>query len=346
MRTLALCAATFVALAASGRAEDGMKAELASRSFRFVYQATVKDVPEGAKSLRVWVPVPVDTAEQTVSDIQAKLASGDASVAKPIAEIGSVTEVGGVPVTVKVSDIANGVGRSLCVETPGKAISLELFFDVVRRETRGGGKASDAELEEALSPDKMIPLDGKVARIADGLETKPDTLLTARELYDHVLGEMKYDKPDDGGKWGRGDSEWACEGRYGNCTDFHSYFMGLARRKHIPARFEMGFSIPGGDEKEKAVGGYHCWAYFWVDGQGWVPVDISEADKIADKNPAKVEYFFGTIDADRFTMTGGRDLVLDPMPAAGPLNFFVYPYIEVDGKPHKGFDKAFKRINK
>jgi transglutaminase-like putative cysteine protease len=115
--------------------------------------------------------------------------------------------------------------------------------------------------------------------------------------------------------------------------------MGLARTKGIPARFEMGFSIPGGDEKEAKVGGYHCWAYAWVDGHGWLPVDISEADK----NPAKAEYFFGTLDAERVTMTGGRDLTLDPSPAEGTLNFFVYPYGEVDGKKVEGITKAFKR---
>jgi len=36
--------------------------------------------------------------------------------------------------------------------------------------------------------------------------------------------------------WGRGDAKWACDAKFGNCTDFHSYFMGLARSKGPPAR--------------------------------------------------------------------------------------------------------------
>jgi transglutaminase-like putative cysteine protease len=150
---------------------------------------------------------------------------------------------------------------------------------------------------------------------------------------------MKYDKPEGDKGWGRGDAEWACDAKFGNCTDFHSYFMGLARTKGMPARFEMGFSIPGGEEKEAKVGGYHCWAYVWIDGHGWMPVDISEADK----NPAKAEYFFGTLDADRVTMTGGRDLTLEPAPASGKQNFLVYPLAEVDGKK-VDVTRAFKRI--
>jgi transglutaminase-like putative cysteine protease len=151
---------------------------------------------------------------------------------------------------------------------------------------------------------------------------------------------MSYAKPE-GLPWGRGDSEWACDARVGNCTDFHSYFMGLARSKGLAARFEMGFPVPGGPEREAKVGGYHCWAYVWIEGHGWLPVDISEADK----HPEKSDYFFGTLDADRVTMTGGRDLVLSPAPAEGPLNFFVYPYAEVDGKKVEGVTREFKRIN-
>ncbi len=61
----------------------------------------------------------------------------------------------------------------------------------------------------------------------------------------------------------------------------------------IPARFEIGFPVPGA--AEGAIPGYHCWAEFFLDGVGWVPVDISEAWK----DPKKHDYFFGTLDADR-----------------------------------------------
>jgi transglutaminase-like putative cysteine protease len=187
----------------------------------------------------------------------------------------------------------------------------------------------------------MIPLDGKVSAIAASMQIPDDPRAAARALYDHTLERMKYDKPDDGGGWGRGDAEWACDARYGNCTDFHSYFMGLARARGMAARFEMGFPIPAGDEEVAQVGGYHCWAYVWIEGHGWWPVDISEADKY----PEKTDYFFGRLDPDRVTMTGGRDLQLEPAPAQGPVNFFVYPYVEIDGESSKAFTRSFQRTN-
>jgi hypothetical protein len=45
------------------------------------------------------------------------------------------------------------------------------------------------------------------------------------------------------------------------------------------------------------------------------------------------EYYFGNLTADRVALSIGRDLTLVPKQDGPPLNFFVYPYAEVDGKP-------------
>lgn len=281
------------------------------RQFEFTYHASVNELPEGARSLRLWIPIPEDSPDQRIERLQV-------DSTHPYV----------------IEDIRNGTGRSLCVTSPAEPIDVTVRFVTTRYETTGGGQASQAELDASLKPDRMIPLKGKVAAMAASTPVDGDATEVSRALYDHTLDRMNYDKPDGGG-WGRGDAEWACDARYGNCTDFHSYFIGLARAKGIPARFEMGFSVP--DEETATIGGYHCWAFFWDPGHGWVPVDISEADK----HPERAEYFFGTLDDDRVTMTGGRDLVLEPEPAQGPLNFFVYPYAEVDGRPFDGVKKSF-----
>ncbi len=310
-----------------------------SRTFGFVYHSSVQEVPAGTRQVRVWIPVPIDTLDQTIHDVRVRGLAGNTSfeIAPEEFDRGEFDgEKAGVQWSAR--DFRSGTGRSLCVTT-AKPVELEVTFEVTRYETHGGGEATSEELREYLEADSLIPLGGKVSEVAGSLPGSDDPNQTARELYNHTLDRMKYDKPD-GGKWGRGDAEWACDSGYGNCTDFHSYFMGLARTKGIPARFEMGFPVPGGDEPEKEVSGYHCWAFYWSEGHGWVPVDISEADK----HPEKAEYFFGTLDHDRVTMTEGRDVELDPKPAAGTLNFFVYPYVEVDGSPWSGVTRSFKRF--
>ena len=69
---------------------------------------------------------------------------------------------------------------------------------------------------------------------------------------------------------------------------------------------------------------------FWAEGKWW-PVDISEADKYT----ALSTYYFGHHPANRIELSRGRDLVVDPAPASGPINFLAYPVLEVAGQPKK-----------
>ncbi len=133
--------------------------------------------------------------------------------------------------------------------------------------------------------------------------------------------KAKNDKTDY--TFGNGNSIYACDIGVGNCTDYHSYFMSLCRTLDIPARFHMGFNIPNKEgETEGPIGGYHCWADYYMQEEGWTPVDISESDK----DPSKEDYFFGTLNKDRVEFVVGRDLKLKNRPSTE--NFFVYPIVE------------------
>mgnify|MGYP004142416855 CR=1 FL=1 len=79
-----------------------------------------------------------------------------------------------------------------------------------------------------------------------------------------------------------------------------------------------------------AAGGYHCWAEFFAEGQWW-PIDISEADKYT----SLATYYFGHNPANRLELSRGRDLVVEPGPKSGPINFLAYPVLEVNGESIK-----------
>jgi transglutaminase-like putative cysteine protease len=215
--------------------------------------------------------------------------------------------------------------------------TVEVRYRVVRKE-KAAYPASNAETARYLRPEKLVPINetfrGLAQKAAAG---KIDDLQRAKALYDHVMGRMRYDKSGTG--WGRGDAVYACDARTGNCSDFHAYFIALARSIGIPARFAIGATIPA-DKNEGTIEGYHCWAEFLADGR-WVPVDISEAWK----NPKLADYYFGHNPANRFELTKGRDLVVDPEPASGPINFLAYPLLEMNGevvKPETTF--IFRRV--
>jgi hypothetical protein len=92
----------------------------------------------------------------------------------------------------------------------------------------------------------------------------------------------------------------------------------------------MALDFPLSAEHVGSISGYHCWAEFFVEPYRWIPVDASEAWK----HPEKRDYFFGAYDENRVQFTVGRDIRHEPRQQGDPLNYFIYPYAEVDGKPY------------
>lgn len=293
-----------------------------SREFEFTYGAAVNELPAGAK-VRVWIPVPQSNEYQQVEQI------GQSLPAEP--SVGTESKFGNKILYFETAAPESG------------AFDFSVTYQVNRNEVLGLKSKSDAGISEAerklfLAPDAKVPIDGKPVELLAGLDLPADNPLKLGELlYNKVDDHMKYDKSRPG--YGNGDSVWACDSRFGNCTDFHSLFISMTRSQGVPSRFEIGFPLPP-ERGEGDIGGYHCWALFYADGHGWVPVDISEADK----HPDMKNYYFGNLTEDRVTFSTGRDLTLVPKQDGEPLNFFVYPYVEVDGQvwPNDKMEKHFK----
>jgi transglutaminase-like putative cysteine protease len=300
---------------------DAASSSVKARRVSLVYETKMPEVPAGTAELKVWIPK----------------ARQEGSVQRVVAQ-----DVKGPPgSTVIDGRDATGETSFWCVVVPKPtgSTTVTATYDVVRTEQknndfRGAGVAAltgaDRErLASALAPNVRVPNEGLPSELAASVAPgEKNSLNVARALYDTVLSRMRYDKSGTG--WGQGDTLWACGSGYGNCTDFHSMFMSFARSRGIPARFFMGMSIPEARGKG-SVGGYHCWAEFFVPELGWVPVDISEADK----HPELAQYYFGSLTEDRVSFTLGRDLRLNPAPASGVQNFFIYPIAEADGKTVK-----------
>jgi transglutaminase-like putative cysteine protease len=311
MRLLSLLVLFLAALASRG--VDNPDIVKGTDQFEFVYRVKL---PEIKGEARVWMPLAKTDAFQTVTE-----------------------EKLSIPMKwekVQDRDYANDI----CVLYPQPADSgktIEIRYRVVRKE-KIAYSATEAEAAHYLRPEKLVPINETFRTLAQKATAgKTDDLERAKALYDHVIGRMRYDKSGTG--WGRGDAMYACDARTGNCTDFHAYFIALARSIGMPARFAIGATIPA-DKNEGTIEGYHCWAEFLADGR-WVPVDISEAWK----NPKLANYYFGHNPANRFELTKGRDLIVDPEPASGPINFLAYPLLEMDGeviKPETTF--IFRRI--
>ena len=315
--------AIVVAAIGSGVAKGPIANSNSARRFEFVYQVKVEPAPGG--TLKVWIPVATSDDNQDV--ILKGVSSPVPTQTRRDPEYGN---------SVLYGEIQNA-------EAPA---TLSLTYEVTRKEYSRGGlsdlmrynRDSDPappDLARFLAPDRLVPVNSRFqAMAADITRGKNGDVEKAYAIYDYVFHTLRYDKSGTG--WGRGDAMWACDSKHGNCTDFHSLFMALMRAEKIPARFEIGFPLPAtGNQGD--IPGYHCWSEFYLSGLGWVPVDISEAWK----DPAKHDFFFGSLDTKRVQFTIGRDLTLNPPQGGPPLNYFVYPYVELNGQPYDHVEKKF-----
>src|SRR5258708_2046084 len=309
LRKLTLLVVVFFALGLFAPAQ-------AVRHFTFHYGFTVQDVPAGER-VRVWFPAAHPDLYQEVRVLSA---------------------TGGLPLKkTRESRFGNEIYYAESSKAKPGDLHFEVVYDVVRHEhlTLGinhprlqDASLSKKESQQYLLADKLVPITGLPAELATQVTAGKTTQLDkARAIYDYVFANMRYDKTGTG--WGQGDVLYACDAKKGNCTDFHSLFIAMARSQGIPARFEIGFSLPS-DKRSFDIAGYHCWAEFFEQQNGWVPVDISEAWKHQEKK----DYFFGAHDVDRVQFSLGRDLKLNPAQQWDPLNYFVYPYVEIGGKSY------------
>lgn len=281
-------------------------------NFDFLYRAKLPELTENA---RMWIPLPATDEFQTV-EVKSILAPGEQ-------EILHDQKYGNKILFLK-----------LAPEDSGKTVAIR--FQTQRREKTVHVDANSTP-EQFLEPERLVPNNEEFQTIAaEVVEGKKGELVRARAIYDHVIERMSYIKVGSG--YGKGNAVYACDARTGNCTDFHAYFIAVARAAGIPARFAIGASIPSSRD-EGGISGYHCWAEFYSDGKWW-PVDISEGDKYSPLST----YYFGHHPANRIEFSRGRDLVVEPGPQSGPINFLAYPVLEVAGKLEKvKVDFSFNR---
>jgi hypothetical protein len=299
--------------------------------FEFLYQASLPHLQEAmgeghselrsggaVDDVRMWIPLPETDAFQTI-EIREIRAPGEQRILTD-------QRYGNKVLFLKLGPLDSHK-------------TIVMRFEVKRRE-KSVHSDDRSNVRRYLEPERMVPVDDKFRSIArEVLAGKTGDLVRARALYDHTIDRLRYMKYGQG--YGEGNAVRACDAASGNCTDFHSYFIALARAAGIPARFAIGAAIPS-ERNDGGIDGYHCWAEFYAEDKWW-PVDISEADKYT----SLATYYFGHHPANRIELSRGRDLIVEPGPVSGPINFLAFPVLEVGGKqvPVKP-QFSFRRMHK
>jgi transglutaminase-like putative cysteine protease len=286
-----------------------------SHTVIFTYEASYPVLRKAVGRFDVWIPLPWHDENQEITQLVAFAPGSGEMTQEP--------------------EYGNRLFHFTSGRRGGVAISIRISFRMERFEVRYDDLSSKPaappdpppNLPRYLTADRFSPIDDEIkalaARITKGSSS---TEGKARAIYDHVVENMKLDKSGD--DWGRGDLKYITSTKKGNSLDLSAAFVGLSRAADIPARVVLGFKLPR-EPKKGTLKGYHAWAEFYLEGLGWVPVDCADAVSDASLRDAR----FGTIDPYRVQISVGRDIMLQPPQAGDPINYWLYPYGEGDGKP-------------
>ena len=322
------------------------------RTFTFNYIVIIES--SNGKKIELWIPIPQSSPVQTIENIEIESDGLNYSIEEEKVHGNQYLYINHVDgsfneKTISISFITN---RKEHQNMEYDGVFSEDYLDAYSMVSTGD-TFSEVIKNNRLSKNNIRGIYdyvlsgmhyGKPKNIGD--EYYNDPWLNSHEKYgnkgvsrDEVVSLYQQAKSEGGDyTFGNGNSLYACEIGVGNCTDYHSYFMSLTRTLGLPTRFHMGFPISA--ENEGTVGGYHCWADFYVEGEGWHPVDISEADKA----PSKKDYYFGTVCENRVEMMVGRDFVLEGY-GEETVNLFIYPLLEINDEPSTSFTKHFSYNN-
>ncbi len=292
------------------------------RSGNIVFTVTV-DASEDSKDVRLWIPYPVSNSEQAIEDVRI-----DGNFTK--SGIYREKETGNLALYAEWTKAAKE--RSLTLSFNASAMEL------IKKDSPTEESDIPVEIREYLKSTEFIPTDGKVREIAlQVTKGKKKVSEKARAVYEWVVENTYRDQNVKG--CGVGDVEKMLVQKGGKCADISSVFVAVARAAGVPAREVFGLRL-GKKDNEDMTGGHHCWVEFYVPGYGWVPADPADVRKAMLTNnldlkgaQSYIDYYFGAVDEYRIAVArGGRGYYLSPHQNDKPLNYFMYPYAEVNGK--------------
>jgi len=278
---------------------------------------------ESAETAQLWLPYPVSNENQLVENMIINSNYNYSSIQR---------------------EQENGI-MILYAEwiKPQEFPQLTLSFDITRNEIIMKNFPLEdgplpVDLEKYLLPTNLGPITGTVKEHADEITEGKTTILSkATAIYDYLVEHGERDP--NLSFCGDGD---VCElllNLKGKCVDFSSAFVALSRSVGVPAREILGTRIAKDGD---ITGAYHCRAEFYLPNYGWVSVDPSDVAKLMLNenlkidNPQVIEvrdYYFGAQTETYIDLSTGRDIILNPKQESEPLNYFMYPYAEVNGEP-------------
>jgi transglutaminase-like putative cysteine protease len=304
---------------------------LADHSGLVTYKIDLK-VERDAKVARLWLPYPLSGAHQTISNLEIN---------------GNYNESG------VYRDATSG---ATFLYAGWDRISAQPFvvmsFQVATKDRRVKNiKASDAPIPAPIRKYlKATPWDQageKEIREIAARATAGKTGIRdkAKAVYDWVIEHTFRDPAVKACGLGNPMTTLFQSGGGGKCADISSVYVAIARAAGVPARDVFGLRLAHPKDGD-ITDAFHCWAEFYLPGTGWVPVDPADVRKMMLVHHLELKdagewrkFFWGGDDLFRVVLEkDARGVIFEPRQKGQPVNYFMYPFAQVDGKALDYFD--------
>jgi transglutaminase-like putative cysteine protease len=292
-------------------------------TYRVVQTTRLDQVGDDTEQVRWWISIPGDERNQDVLDFRVLSAPGPW-------RIETESDQGNRFLFVEVDEPSADALETVVEFTLRRnSVWVSVDEELVGSITDAHRALFQDELRKDAPHMEVSPTIQAAADQACGSET--NVAVQVRRLLDLVADEADhYSKDPTKPSCGIGDAEDCMTNGGGCCTDLHSLFIALARARGIPARLQMGYRLLPKNSGKEVDPGYRCWPEYFVPAYGWVPADIVEADALEVSERAR---WLTGLSERRLWLNDGREFMLTPSQAGGPVNTMVIGYAEVDGVP-------------
>ena len=258
-------------------------------------------------TLKLWIPLPIGTGSQTNVTI---ISVEPARYVKSMT--GTDADIGLAYLEVPLAEVS---GPSLNVSARFSFIQHEQRFTIDPAKVLPYN-TSDPLYRKYTAPGRNTVITAAMKKKAQeivGNETNP--YLQARMIYRDTVSTHPYSSAPH--NWldasNTPESAYVLTTGIGDCGSQSMYFTALCRSLGIPAR------TVGGNQMILGTAGDHFWAEFYLEGYGWIPVDVTAAEggewsynATPDERQQYQEYFFGSLDPYRYIIQEDVDTPLVP----------------------------------
>lgn len=138
----------------------------------------------------------------------------------------------------------------------------------------------------------LIKVTERIAALAAQLAGRdPDSFNVVRRFWTFMLDELAlgaihYDALDPARPL-----DWVLDHGWYDCKIGSALMAALCRARRIPARLVTGYML------HVTAPAYHTWLEAWIDGRGWLPLDLMSWDlSVGGRDAAWRDYYFGYLD--------------------------------------------------